>query len=446
MFEFKLPEVGENIETGTVVSIFVKPGDTITKDQDLLELETDKASLPVPSSVSGVVKEVLIKEGDEVNIGQVVMKIEEGDSGEDSTETKDSQESQDTPSEQKDETQPESKDEAPPEQEKAPSPQPAAQASTGQAPQTTTLPSSDIPAQVDVPASPSVRRLARELGLDISRIPGTGPSGRISKEDVKAFAKGLILTGGAAALAPETVAMEKRSLPAFEKFGDVKREKMNNIRKKTAQHLSYCWQAIPHVTQFGKADITEIDKLRKEQSTSERKLTITPYLLKVMAAALKEFPQFNASIDMESQEIIYKSYFNIGVAVDTERGLLVPVLKDVEKKSVFDIADELNEMAERARNKKTALDELQGGSMTLTNLGGIGGTSFTPIVNWPEVSILGVSRGGLEPVWDKSKGDFTPRFMLPFSLSYDHRIIDGADGARFLRWVCEKISDVKFFT
>jgi pyruvate dehydrogenase E2 component (dihydrolipoamide acetyltransferase) len=209
--------------------------------------------------------------------------------------------------------------------------------------------------------------------------------------------------------------------------------------KKTAEHLTYCWQTIPHVTQFDKADITDLENLRREKSTDEQKLTITSFLLKVMAEALKEFPQFNASIDMETQEIIYKKYYNLGVAVDTDRGLLVPVLKDVDKKSILQITEELNQMAERARNRKTGLDELSGGCMALTNLGGIGGYAFTPIVNWPDVAILGVSRGGMEPVYDKKSNSFVPRFKLPLSLSYDHRLIDGADGARFLRWICNKI-------
>ena len=212
---------------------------------------------------------------------------------------------------------------------------------------------------------------------------------------------------------------------------------MSKIRQVTKDHMAFCWNTIPHVTQFDKADITDLEKMRKKYSKPDRKLTITPFLLKVMASALKNFPQFNASIDAANNEIIYKKYFNIGVAVDTDRGLLVPVIRNVDQKSVLELTDELTEMAGRARDKKTGLDELQGGSMTLTNLGGIGGTAFTPIVNWPEVCILGVSRGGYEPRYEN--GHFTPRLMLPLSLSYDHRLIDGADAARFLRWICEAI-------
>lgn len=427
MLEFKIPEVGENISTGTIVSIAVSIGDTVSVDQDLMELETDKATIPVPSPVDGVIKEILVNEGDEINIGQVVMKISPTQQSETVGRSSDSQPLVETSGKPHD---------AP-----TAAPAPASTSPLQTAVNTVTnfikrLPNEDIPPQGDVPAPPSVRRLARELGLEVSTVPGTGPGGRVSKDDVKTFAKGIILNGGRGAT---PASPEVRPLPDFNKFGDVKREAMNNIRKTTAKHLSYCWQTIPHVTQFAKADITDLDQLRRDKSTDERKLTITIFLLKIMAEALKEFPQFNTSIDMETKEVIYKNYINLGVAVDTERGLLVPVLRDVDKKNVYDLADELDEMAKRARNKKTSLDELQGGSMTLTNLGGIGGTSFTPIINWPEVAILGVSRGGFEPVYDKKSGEFTPRFFLPLALSYDHRIIDGADGARFIKYVCQSL-------
>lgn len=412
MLEFKLPEVGENITSGTVVRVAVTPGEVISKDQALLELETDKASLEVPAPCDGTIQDVLIKEGDEINIGQVVMTINEGAGS--------------TPA-------PKTATQSQP----VPTPQPA-QASKPVAATTTNTPPpvamTPTSSSSNVAAAPSVRRFAREIGLDIATIPGTGPGGRVSKDDVNAYAKEL--NTGRSATATGTRA-PARALPDFSKWGTIKREKMNTIRKKTAQHLSYCWQTIPHVTQFDKANITELDKLRKRFSTADRKLTISPFLLKVMASALKAFPQFNASVDMENQEIIYKNYVNLGVAVDTDRGLMVPVIKDIDKKSIFQLADELNAIAEKARDKKITLEDLQGGSMTLTNLGGIGGTCFTPIVNWPEVAILGVSRGAWEPFYMNKQ--FIPRFMLPLSLSYDHRLIDGADGARCLRWICEAI-------
>jgi pyruvate dehydrogenase E2 component (dihydrolipoamide acetyltransferase) len=413
MLDFKLPSVGENVKGGTIVNIFVKVGDAVKKGQDILELETEKASLPVPSPVDGVVKEILVKANQEVKIGQLVMKIEEGAGAATAAKA--------APSTPKSEA-------------KTEAPKPATKTETKSAPVASASVSVMSSPSKDVAAAPSVRRFAREIGIDIGLVPGTGPSGRISLDDVKEFSKALNsgrASGGVSA------GMAQRSLPDFTKFGAVERKPMNNIRKATANHMAYCWSTIPHVTQFDKADITELEKLRKRVSTDKRKLTITPFLLKVMASALKTFPQFNSSIDMATNEIIEKKYYNVGVAVDTERGLLVPVIKDIDKKSIFHIADELTEMAERARNKKTTLEEMQGGSMTLTNLGGIGGTYFTPIVNWPEVSILGISRGGYEPQYEN--GQFIPRFKLPLSLSYDHRLIDGADGARFLRWIAEAI-------
>jgi len=427
MFQFKIPEVGENIESGNVVSIAVSVGDMVKKNQDLLELETEKASLPVPSPCDGMIKEILIKAGDDVKVGQVVMTIESTDSPSTAETVKK------IPAEEK-------------------ISQPSTPAPVQQSAQPSILnklaagfqsfiPKSNesIPAQGNVPAAPSVRRLARELGLEISQVPGTGPGGRISKIDVKNFTKQIILskTGLTPPGAPS------KPLPDFTKFGQVRNEKMSKIRQTTKNHMTQCWNTIPHVTQFDKADITELEKIRKKNSTNDRKLTVTPFLIKVLTAALKEFPQFNASIDAENNEIIYKEYVNIGVAVDTDRGLLVPVLKDANKKSVFEITNELTETAERARNKKTTLEELQGGSMTITNLGGIGGFAFTPIVNWPEVCILGVSRGSFEPVYDQKQGTFVPRFKLPLCLSYDHRIIDGADAARFLRWICEKLENAQ---
>ena len=415
MLEFKIPEVGENITKGTVVGILVSVGDTVKKNQDLLELETDKASIPVPSPADGVIKEILIKTGQDVKIGQVVMKIEEDPRA--STQ----QEAPKTSAPSKSEQRPQPKVEAHPQAKSAPIP------TVVSTPQLV-----PIAANIDVAAAPSVRRFAREIGINVGEVRGSGPRGRISVEDVKAYAKQLLSRGSTGTAAPSV-----RPLPDFSKWGQVERQPMNNIRKKTSEHLSYCWTTIPHVTQFDKADITALETLRKRYSTNERKLTITPFLLKVLASAMKTFPQFNASVDTTNNEIIYKKYYNIGVAVDTDRGLLVPVIKDVDKKNIFQLADELTQMAERARTKKTSLDELQGSSMTLTNLGSIGGTYFTPIVNWPDVAILGVSRGHWEPVYENNQ--FVPRFMLPLSLSYDHRLIDGADGARFIRWVVEAI-------
>jgi len=295
-----------------------------------------------------------------------------------------------------------------------------------------------VPVRHDIPAAPSVRLLARELGIDIALVPSTGPGGRISSDDVKAYCKMLNTSpavGGTGRAVGGTGVMTP-ALPDFNKWGPVRREAMNNVRKKTAEHLSIAWQNIPHVTQFDKADITELEKLRKNIA-HPKKISITPFIIKVVAVALKKFPQFNASIDVSTQEIIFKDYVNIGVAVDTDRGLLVPVLKNVDKMSILQIADELTAMAERARLRKTSIEEMQGGCFSISNLGGIGGVFFTPIIHWPEVAILGISTSSLEPTY--AQGHCSPRLMLPLSLSYDHRIIDGADGARFIRWVCEAI-------
>jgi pyruvate dehydrogenase E2 component (dihydrolipoamide acetyltransferase) len=277
-----------------------------------------------------------------------------------------------------------------------------------------------------------VRRLARELGVDIRSVQGTGPEGRISPEDVQAFVRNTMSAsrGGGAATAP---------LPDLSKWGEIERKPMSNIRRKTAEHLSHAWNAIPHVTQHDRADITALEALRKQYAPQAEqaggKLTMTAIALKIVAVALRKFPQFNSSLDAARNEIVYRKSVHVGVAVDTERGLLVPVMRDVDRKGIFELSAELAKASEKARSGKLSLDEMQGGGFTITNLGGIGGTSFTPIVNWPEVAILGVSRASQEPIHVGHQ--FEPRLMLPLSLSYDHRVIDGADAARFLRWVAE---------
>lgn len=415
MLEFKIPEVGENIESGTVVSILVSVGDKVRKDQDLFELETEKASLPVPSPCDGTIEEILINAGDDVKIGQVVMRIADVPGAP-------------SPAQKTETQKPAEAAARPPETE-----QPASGSHVPPSPPAIS-PSEQIPTQVDVPAAPSVRRFAREIGIEISKVPGSGPGGRVSEEDVKAYAKQL-LTGKAAGISTTP-------LPDFSKWGNIERSKMSNVRKKTAAHLSACWSNIPHVTQYDKADITELEKLRKNHSTQERKLTLTPFVMKILAAAMKEFPQFNASVDMAANEIVYKKYIHIGIATDTDRGLLVPVIRDADTKDIFQLNGELNEAAEKARARKISLDDLKGGCITLTNLGGIGGTHFAPIINWPEVAILGISRAQWEPEY--KKGEIIPGFMLPLSLSYDHRLIDGADGARFLSWIVESMEHPHF--
>ena len=424
VIDFILPDLGENIESADVLNVLVSKGDVIEKDQGVLEIETDKATIEVPSNVSGKVVEVFIKAGDKAKVGQVVLKVETGDVVVEKA-AKPKEEQKEEKSEAKAEQKQTSKE---------------VTELKGERKSVHPMELDEQPpiTQGAAPAAPSVRRIAREIGVDINKVSGTGPNGRISMDDVKAYSKKLHESRAEGV----GIGIKAQSLPDFSKFGKVEKAEMSNIRKKTAEHLSYAWATIPHVTQFDKADITNLEKTRKELSKlmekEGAKLTVTGILVKVLIEALKKFPQFNSSIDMEKKEIIYKKYFNIGIAVDTEHGLIVPVIKNADQKSLTEISVEMNALAEKARNKKIGLEDMQGGSMTITNLGGIGGTYFTPIVNTPEVAILGVSRGSLEPVWN-GHGVFEPRLMLPLSLSYDHRIIDGADAIRFLRFVLEAL-------
>jgi pyruvate dehydrogenase E2 component (dihydrolipoamide acetyltransferase) len=288
------------------------------------------------------------------------------------------------------------------------------------------------------PAGPAVRRLAREIGVDVSEVQGTGLGGRITEDDVKEHARRIVSAGSAA---PGAMGERAAPLPDFERWGAVERQPMSNIRRTTAQRLSHAWRTVPHVTQFDQADITAMEELRKKYREQIRQaggdLTVTTMLVKVLAVAVKKFPQFNASIDPDADQIIYKKYVNIGIAVDTDRGLLVPVVRNADQKNLTQLGIEVHQLAQKARDRKLTLEEMSGGGITISNLGGIGGTYFTPIINWPEVAILGVSRGIVQPVW--TNDTFEPRQLLPLSLSYDHRVIDGADAMRFLRWVVEAI-------
>lgn len=421
--DVNLPELGENIASADILKVLVKKGDTITKDQGILEIETDKATIEVPSPLSGKIVEVLVKEGKKAKVGETIIKVET---------TGEVKEPQKKP--EKVET------------KKEPVPAPQQKTETTQVsippPEDKAVNIGDNQPPImsnPAPAAPSTRRLARELGVDIRKVPGSGPGGRISFDDVKAYVKSL----NEGRTSQGAFGIQQEELPDFSKFGEIEKQPMSNIRSKTAVHLSYAWSSIPHVTQHDKADITELEKLRKEFNSKRKnagvKLTMTSILLKVSSSALKVFPKFNSSIDMNNKEVIYKKYYNMGVAVDTEHGLIVPVIKNADQKNINELSTELNQIAEKARNRKISLDELQGSCFTITNLGGIGGTYFTPIVNSPEVAILGVSRGQYEPVY--KNGNFEPHLMLPLSLSYDHRIIDGADAARFLRWVCEALEE-----
>ena len=416
VIDVTLPELGENIESADIINVLIKPGDKIEKDQGIIEIETDKATVEVPSSVSGKVVEVLVKTGEKAKTGQAIIKVES--SGTETVETTKSDKKEEK-IEQKSETKAEQVV-AEPEYDSERVEQPPIMKEAA-------------------PAAPSVRRLAREIGINIQNVPGTGSSGRISMSDVKAYAKKL----NESRMGFVGSGIKKEELPDFSKFGEVEIKPTSNVRQKTAEHLSYAWSTIPHVTQFDKADITELEKLRKELNQKAKdprnKLTMTSILAKVCASALKVFPQFNSSINLERKEIIYKKFYNIGIAVDTEFGLIVPVIKQADRKNITELARDINALAEKARSKKVSIEDLQGACFTITNLGGIGGTSFTPIVNSPEVAILGVSKGSYEPIYNGKT--FEPGLMLPLSLSYDHRVIDGADAARFLRWVCEVLEN-----
>ena len=439
--EFRLQELGENISEGELVRLMIAPGAKVSEGQPVMELETDKAVVEVPSSVSGVVKEIKVKEHEKVKVGQVIFTLEGG-----ATARPESVRPARVPVEHVSGQhgarlafQAAIRAEGKTEEQALPPDQPRQQPAAFSMPvQLGKVAGTEY--REPVAAAPHTRRLARELGVDIYEIKGTGPGSRISEDDVKSRAKALLTAVATAAAAPPRAGhFIEPKLPDFAKWGKIERVSMRGVRRKTAEHLSESWNTIPHVTQHDRADITELEQLRARFSPKAEqaggKMTVTAIALKVCAAALKVFPQFNASIDMEKEEIVYKQYINIGVAADTDRGLLVPVIRDVDKKNIVELAVELSQLSQKARDKKITLADMEGGTFTITNLGGIGGTAFTPIVNHPEVAILGLSRSRMEPEW--IGGKFEPRLILPLSLSYDHRLIDGADAARFLRWVAE---------
>lgn len=499
----KLPELGENVDSGELTKILVSQGDTVSKDQALLELETDKATIEVPSPVAGTIKELHVQEGRKIKVGDTLFTIEENGDGAQPKQKAQKEEPSTEPSARaaapeaakgtravraevrEEPAAPESRPEARPAPlERAPArqvraeakaepraaarpgreegqrnePKPAraeasAAAEAAAEPETADETQGEetvIPfrAEVSEPArrpthlaaaSPAIRRFARELGVDINQVKGTGPEGRIDEEDVKNYAREIISRAGVGQLPTATSA----ALPDFSKWGAVERKPMSGVRRSTAEHLAQAWQNVPQVTQFDSADITELEALRSRfadtPSEGAPKITVTAIALKVAAAALQKFPEFAASIDMANREIVYKRYRNIGVAVDTSYGLLVPVVRDVDRKSIPQLARELTELSEKARAKKLGLEEMAGGVFTITNLGGIGGSGFSPIVNYPEAAILGISRLRVEPRQVNGSASFEARKILPLSLSYDHRLIDGADGARFLRWIAEAL-------
>ncbi len=433
--EFKLPELGENVESGDVTKILVAPGDSIAKDQAVVELETEKATIEVPSPAAGTVTQVHVRQGQKVKVGELILTIDDGAAA--PAEKKEGKPEAAKKKEAKPAVAPKAQETEAPATPEVAEAQPAKEEKPSRESAVQKAPAEAEPERAKgapAPAAPSVRRLARELGVDVHAVRGSGERGRISIEDVKAHVKAAMQsrTAGAPAVAAPP-------LPDFSKWGAVERKGMTGIRRATARHLSHAWQTIPHVTNHDKADVSSLNEMQKKLGPKVEqaggKLTMTAIALKVVASALKVFPQFASSIDLAREEIIYKKYCHIGVAVDTDRGLLVPVIRDADHKNILELSLELGKLAEKARAGKLTLDEMQGGVFTITNLGGIGGTHFSPIVNSPEVAILGISRARTEPVY--VDGHFEPRSLLPLSLSYDHRMIDGADAARFLRWVVE---------
>jgi pyruvate dehydrogenase E2 component (dihydrolipoamide acetyltransferase) len=429
--EIKLQALKENVDTVEVNAVKVSAGEVVAKDQTLLEVQADKAALEVPSPMAGRIAKVLVKPGDQIAVGQVYCLID-GSNGEPAA----------APAAKTEAAVARTSAPASPVKKEAPA-RPAATVPPLHKPQQPIIdrPSPAPPPAEEriVPAGPATRRLARELGVDLRQVRGSGRHGRVVEEDIKEYVRQLA-SGAAAAMPASGGGIQPPPLPNFEQWGPVEAQPLGAVRKATARQMSLAWGLIPHVTQHDLADITDLEAFRKQQSEGKGpKLTVTAFVLRASAVALREFPQFNASIDVAGGKLILKRYCHIGVAVDTEGGLLVPVLRDVDKKHVRELGEELNAIAQRARDRKLDSAELKGGTFTITNLGGIGGTAFTPIVNYPEVAILGLSRSRLEPV--VRGGQIVPRLMLPLSLSYDHRVIDGAAAARFTRRLAELLEN-----
>jgi len=413
--EIILPDLGEGIEGAEVSEVSVASGDTVSPDDTILVLESDKASMEIPAEVSGIVKEILVAAGDELKTGHLLMKIEVSDTNGEDGEPETAVEEEIEPTA---DLEPEISE-------------------------TTPIPALEDSGSMDhVFASPGVRRLARELGINLQTIQGTGLKGRITKDDLNAYIKlQMAITSG--------------TLPApqpeidFSQWGDIEAQKLTRIKRITGERLQRAWQSIPHVTQFDEANITELDALRKEmkKAGAEKniKVTFLPFLMKATAAVLKEMPEFNSSLDHTGQNLVLKNYYHLGIAVDTPSGLTVPVVRNVDQKSIYELSEELMDLSTRARDKKLKPDEMKGGTFTISSLGGIGGTAFSPIVNPPEVAIMGVSRSAWKQVFDKSSGEFSARLIMPFSLSYDHRVIDGAAAAAFTSKFATTLTDLDLF-
>ena len=407
--EIKLPDLGEGIDGAEISEVPVAVGDTVSPEDTVLVLESDKASMEIPSEMSGVVSEILISEGEEVTTGQLLLKIEVEEG-----------------SVENEKSAPEKIEDVPKEDV------------LDHVQKPTFSPDSEEKSSSSVFASPGVRRLARELGINLEVISGSGQKGRITKDDLHGYIKlQMSMSGG-------TVPKVKKEID-FSKWGDIELQKLTKVNRITGDRLQQAWQEIPHVTQHNDADITELEKVRKqlkeEGSQKDIKVTFLPFLLKAVITVLKEVPKFNSSLDHTGENLVLKQYYHIGIAVDTPHGLTVPVVKDVDKKDIFELSKDLMDLSEKARNKKLKPEDLQGGTFTVSSLGGIGGTAFSPIVNPPEVAILGVSKSEWRPVYDLKTEEFIPRYIMPFSISYDHRVVDGAAGASFVERFSQALKD-----
>ncbi len=429
----KVPNL-DGFEDIPVIEINVAEGDTVGEEDPLVTVESDKATMEIPSPYAGKVSKILVKEGDKLSEGNDLLEMTvEEEGADDSDEPSEAGEGEGKQKESESEQEPQKSSEKPPEKQEASS---QAQGSGDEPPSPGTK----------VHAGPAVRKLARELGADLTRVKGSGPKSRIVKDDVQAYVKGLLqqTQQGSGATATGS-GIPGVKLPDFSQFGEVERETMSRMMSVTATSMHRSWLNVPHVTQFDDADITEMESFRKAQKAAGEKrgvkMTPLPFLLKACAAALEELPQFNVSLDMERKEVVRKKYIHIGIAVDTPHGLMVPVIRDVDQKGLWELAAESAELAQKAREKQLKPAEMQGACFTITSLGGIGGTAFTPIVNTPEVAILGVSKAAMKPVWDGQ--EFQPRLMLPLSLSYDHRAVNGADAARFTNLLTQLLGDIR---
>jgi len=410
--EVLLPDLGEGIDSADVSEILINPGESVSIDDIILVLESDKASMEIPAEDTGVVKEVFVKAGDEVKTGAPLISIE-------------------VSSRSTEESKPEPKEEEPEKED----------VETKIEIKTPKVKSENISSDKTF-ASPGVRRLARELDIDLTTVNATGPKGRITKDDLHGFIKQKMAHGGSV----RTLSLPKID---FSQWGSIDEQPLTKIQKITGDRLQQAWQTIPHVTQFDEADISVLNnkriELKKESEKKNIKVTFLPFIIKAVIKSLKEFPRFNSSLDQLGENLVLKNYYNIGIAVDTPTGLVVPVIKNADNKSILGLSEELMDLSDRARNGKLKPDEFKGGCFTISSLGGIGGTNFTPIINPPEVAIMGVSKSIWKPVYDHKNKEIVPTFMMPFSLSYDHRVIDGAIGAAFTSFFSNAVLDISTF-